>query len=50
MIVRIGFVPLGDQFVAGFADVFAVDDRAVEDTWDIQAIGKRRVGMEGKRL
>ena len=37
-------IPLGDQFVAGFADVFAVDDRAGENTRDVQPICECGIG------
>ncbi len=44
-----GFVPHGDEFIAGLADVFAVDDRAAEDAWNIQTIAQGRVRPVGNR-
>src|SRR5258706_7233547 len=31
-------VPFGDEFIAGLADEFAVDDRAAEDTRDVESV------------
>src|SRR5262245_56209740 len=43
------FIPLGDQFFAGPADVFTVDDRAGEHAWDVQAVAQGRVRAKGNR-
>ena len=43
------FIPLGNQFFAGLADVFTVQDRAAEDPRDVQAIAEGRVGAIGNR-
>ena len=40
-------VPPGNQFIAGFADGFAVENGAAEDARDIQAVVHGRVGAEG---
>ena len=41
------FVPPGNQFIAGLADGFAVENGAAEDARDIQAVVHGRVGAEG---
>ena len=37
-------VPLGDQFIAGLADVFTVEDRAGEYAGDVQTVAEGGVG------
>ena len=46
MIVRIGFVPFGDEFFTGLADVLAVDDRAGENTRDVQTVSEGWIGSK----
>jgi hypothetical protein len=46
-VVGVLFVPLGDEFIAGLADEFAVEDRAAESAGDVQAVVHGRVGAEG---
>jgi len=37
-VLRVVLIPLGNQFVAGFADVLAVEDRAGEHARDIEIV------------
>jgi len=37
-------VPFGDEFIAGLADVLAVDDRAAEDARDVEPVTEGGIG------
>jgi len=38
------FIPFGDEFIAGLADVLAVDDRPAEDARDVQPVPDGGIG------
>ena len=41
------FIPLGNEFITGLANEFAVDDGAAENARDVQSLAHGRVGSEG---
>ena len=43
------FIPLGNQFFAGLADVLTVEDGAAENAGDVQAIAQGGVGAIANR-
>jgi hypothetical protein len=47
LIIGVRCIPFGNQFIAGHANGFAVDDGAAENARDVQPVAHGRVGTEG---